>query len=247
MLYPKEVGERCSLLNLATNALLCIWSSSACRRVAGKGWGREGIFVLVRGVVLNCTSPKQIMLLFTSFFLFFFFFPSSGIGSYCWEHPVLPGCQIAVRRWAGVQGVVPRDVGRHALEEADREDGQDRLALEGVVGEERMVRELHLHLFCPHLRQQVPCVSSHIWRGVRSTLKRHVGPKPHKHLNQNSGAGESGHHLAVQAMWGLVPHFPHLMMLLSHCDKWDTQTAIFTPSCHSVQIKKLCTPQGTLN
>lgn len=118
-----------------------------------------------------------------------------------------------------MQGVVPRDVGRHALEEADREDGQDRLALEGVVGEERMVRELHLHLFCPHLRQQVPCVSSHIWRGVRSTLKRHVGPKPHKHLNQNSGAGESGHHLAVQAMWGLVPHFPHLMMLLSHCDK----------------------------
>lgn len=245
MLYPKEVGERCSLLNLATNALLCIWSSSAFGRVEEKGMGKRGYLCTSKGSCFKLHISQTNNALF--FFYFFFFFPSSGIGSYCWEHPVLPGCQIAVRRWAGVQGVVPRDVGRHALEEADREDGQDRLALEGVVGEERMVRELHLQLFRPRLRQQVLCVSSHVWRGVRSALKRHVGPKPHKHLNQKSGAGESGHHLAVQAMWGLVPHFPHLMMLLSHCDKWDTQTAIFTPSCHSVQIKKLCTPRGTLN
>lgn len=52
-----------------------------------------------------------------------------------------------------MQGVVPGDVGRHAVEEAHRENGQDRLPVEGLVREERMVRELHLHLFCPHSGQ----------------------------------------------------------------------------------------------
>lgn len=52
-----------------------------------------------------------------------------------------------------MQGVVPGDIGRHAMEEAHRENGQDRLPVEGVVREERMVRELHLHLFCPHSGQ----------------------------------------------------------------------------------------------
>lgn len=61
-----------------------------------------------------------------------------------------------------MQGVVPGDIGRHAVEEAHRENGQDRLPVEGVVREERMVRKLHLHLFSFHLGQQVPCVSNHV-------------------------------------------------------------------------------------
>jgi len=48
----------------------------------------------------------------------------------------------------------------------------------------------------------------------------------------------------MQAMWRLFPHLPHVVVLLSHCEKWNIQTEIFTPSCHLVQIKKLRTPQG---
>lgn len=69
MLYPKEVGEHCSLLNLAANALLCIWSSSACRRGDGK-----------RGYL--CTSKGSCFKLHVStannFFFFFFSLPQLG-------------------------------------------------------------------------------------------------------------------------------------------------------------------------
>lgn len=48
----------------------------------------------------------------------------------------------------------------------------------------------------------------------------------------------------MPAVWGLFPHLLHLFVLFSHCDKCDIQTEVFTLSCHLVQIKKLCTPQG---
>lgn len=237
MLYPKEVGEHCSLLNLASNALLCIWSRSACRR----GVGRRVYLCTSRGSCLKlCVCLENNLFLL----LLLLFSPSSGIGSHCWEHSVIPGCQIFVCCWAGVQGVVPGDVGRDAVEEAHWENGQDRLPVEGFVREERMVRKLNLHLFCPRSGQEGLCVSNPIWRGLFTTLKHHVGSKLDSCLHQKSGFGELGHHLAMWQRGGFFPHLPHLIMLLPYCDKWDIQTEIFTPSCHWVQIKKLCVPWG---
>lgn len=158
-LLTPELSCRCSSAHLVQ---LCMQQSS------WKGIGKRGYICTSKGSCFKlpfspannacrCCFPSSPC--------------SSGIGSHCWEHSVLPGCQIAVCRWAGVQGVVPCDVGRHAVEEADREDGQDRRAVEGLVREERMVRELHLHLFCPHLGQRGLCVSNRVWRRIRSTLK----------------------------------------------------------------------------
>lgn len=163
MLYPKEVGEHCSLLNLASNALLCIWSRSACRR----GVGRRVYLCTSRGSCLKlCVCLENNLFLL----LLLLFSPSSGIGSHCWEHSVIPGCQIFVCCWAGVQGVVPGDVGRDAVEEAHWENGQDRLPVEGFVREERMVRKLNLHLFCPPFRTGgVVCFKPYLKRVIHYT------------------------------------------------------------------------------
>lgn len=194
----------------------------------------ECVFVLAGRVVLNsyvCPANNAFLLLFS---------PSSGIGSHCWEHSVIPGCQIFVCCWAGVQGVVPGDVRWNAVEEAHWKNGQDRLPVEGFVREERMVRNLNLHFFFPHSGQEGLCVSNHIWRVIQhwniTVPNLTVGYTKNR-------VGELGHHLAVAAWW-FFTQLPHLIMLLPHCDKWDIQTEIFKPSCHSVQIKKLCVPRG---
>lgn len=232
MLYPKEVGEQCSLLNLASNALLCIWSSSTCRR-----GDRQRVYLCTNRwscfKLCVCPANNVFLLLFS---------PSSGIGSHCWEHSVIPGCQIFVCCWAGVQGVVPGDVRRNAVEEAHWENGQDRLPVEGFVREERMVRKLNLHLFCPHSGQQGLCVSNHIWRVIQHWNIMLV-PNLTVGCTKNQGLGNQGIIQLRQCGW-FFPQLRHLIMLLPHCDKWDIQTEIFTPSCHSVQIKKLCVPRG---
>lgn len=70
MLYPKEVGECCSLLNLASNALPCIWSSSAC----GKGDGKREYLRTRKGSCFKlCDSVSPVNNLF-------FFFPPPARG-----------------------------------------------------------------------------------------------------------------------------------------------------------------------
>lgn len=181
----------------------------------------ECLFVLVGGVVLNShVCPAN------NVFLLLLFSPSSGIGSHCWEHSVIPGCQIFVCCWAGVQGVVPGDVGWYAVEEAHWENGQDRLPVEGFVREERMVRKLNL--LSPPLSRS--CVFQTIFEEGYSALKHYVGSKPDSCLHQKSEVEELGHHLARWQHGGFFPQLPHLIMLLPHCDKWDIQTEIFPPS-----------------
>lgn len=75
MLYPKEVGEHCSLLNLAANALLCIWSSSPCRRGDGK---RECLCTDKESCFKVSVSPANNYLL--SFI--FCFFPPPQLGDW---------------------------------------------------------------------------------------------------------------------------------------------------------------------
>lgn len=65
MLYRKEVGEHCSLLNLASNALPCVWPSSACRRGDGK---REYLCTSKGSCFKLCDSVSPANNLFILFF-----------------------------------------------------------------------------------------------------------------------------------------------------------------------------------
>lgn len=77
---------------------------------------------------------------------------STGSGPYCWEHSVVLGRQITVCCWACVQGVVPCDVGWHAMEEAHRENGQDRLSVERPGRAQRVVSLYPSFLLPQHSR-----------------------------------------------------------------------------------------------
>lgn len=48
---------------------------------------------------------------------------SAGSGAHSGEHPVLSGCPLSVRGWAGVSRVAPGHLRGHAVEEAHWEDG----------------------------------------------------------------------------------------------------------------------------
>lgn len=235
MLYPKEVGEHCSLLNLASNAVLCIWSSSACRR----GDGRRVYLCTSRGSCFKLHICPE-----NNVFLFLLFFPSSGIGSHCREHSVLPGCQIFVCCWAGVQGVVPGDVGWDAVEEAHWENGQDRLLVEGFVREERMVRKWNLHLFCPHSGTKgVVCFKPYL-KSVIQDWSIMLVPNLTVAYTKNQGSGSEG----IISLCGNVKDF-FFNFLIWSCSYPTVTSEIYRlrflhPACLSVQIKKLCVPQG---
>lgn len=76
------------------------------------------------------------------------FLSSAGSGAHSGEHPVLSGCPLSVRGWAGVSRVAPGHLRGHAVEEAHWEDGAHWSTVERPVWKTSVV-SWRMWMNCP--------------------------------------------------------------------------------------------------